>query len=79
MCPLRFIGIVGRNDVGMFQLRRGFNLAMKSSEGLLVLDDGRRQNFDRHDAFHPLVLSLEYHPHATLTEFVEDQIVAQDQ
>ena len=76
---LGFVCIVGRDNVRMPQLRRRLDLAMKPLQRVRSLHRRRRHHLERHQPLHPLVLSLEHHPHATLTQLVENEVVPQRQ
>ena len=77
--PLGLVRIESRDDVRMRELRRRLDLAMKPLERIGRFHRRRRHDLERDQPLHPLVLSLEHHPHPALSQFVEDDVVAQRQ
>ena len=74
-----FVGVVSRDDVGVFELGGRFNLALETPQRLGRQHDLGRQDFQSDQPFHPSMLGLEHQSHTALAELVEDQIVAQHQ
>lgn len=61
-----FVGIVGGDDIGMFELRRRLHLALKPLHGIGRFHGCRRHHLQRHHPPHPLVHRLEHHSHPSL-------------
>ena len=64
--PIGLIGIISRDDIGMAELRRRHDFALEPLQRCLILENLGRDHFQRHDAFHPAMPSLQHHPHAPL-------------
>ena len=75
--PLGLVGIKRRDDVRVSQLRDRFYLAVKPFHRAGRFHPRPRHHLQRDEPLHQLVLGLEHHPHAALTELVENDIVAQ--
>jgi hypothetical protein len=76
MPQFTFIGVVGRDDIGMVQACGGANFFLKSPHegfgaGYLLLD-----HLDRHDALHAAVQCLEHSPHAPVGNPIQDEVIA---
>ena len=79
MRAVEFVGIVGGDDVGVGQFGGRLDLASKPLDQVGILHGRLRQDFDGHEAFHPAMLGLEHHPHASRADFVEQDVIAEDQ
>ena len=72
-------GVVGGDDVGVFQLGRRFHFAVEPLDGPGLLHGRGREDLDGHQAFHPAVLGLEDHAHPAFADLVQHRVFAEDQ
>lgn len=79
MRVIEFVEIVGTDNIGVIQLRRGNDFALKSLNGILVLRHGRRKQLQGNGPLHFSVSGFENDPHTAPPEFVFDDVISEDE
>ena len=79
MRSLRFIGIVGGDDIRMVELGGGFDFALEAGQRQPGLRLAGGKHLQGHDALHAAMFGLEDLPHATGPDQVDERVIAEDQ
>jgi hypothetical protein len=70
-------GVVGANDMGMFESPDRFHFTLEASDRAAVVRSAGRQDFQGDDAFEFRLQRPVHMPHSTVAKFLEQAVLAQ--